>query len=270
MTSIKYFWRGVFLLTIVLLTGACNDLFDYSPYEVRVPRGDRKWNTKQLERLESDTSFKSFRIALIADTHTEYDDFLDFIDLINAEDSVDFIINNGDITLSGISKEFTWYKDLIDKINIPIITVVGNHDYLSNGVEVYETMFGETNFSFVYNNCKFVVFDDIVWENPKGEINYDWLDSSLVNDMEYTHVIPFSHIPPWDQQMDRAQEWVLNYIYGERNSIPISFHGHVHKYLVRHYEDSITKYVCAPNMKRREFLMLNIDRDSVRYEHIAF
>lgn len=260
------------ILVVVFLTismVSCDELFDYSPYEVRVPHSDRNWNSKQLELLKNDTVFKPFRIALIADTHTEYDFFLDFVKLINEMDNIDFIINNGDVTLSGLSKEFKWYHDIVSRIKYPVVTVVGNHDYLSNGSEVYKTMFGETNFCFIYNNCKFVIFDDIVWENPKGEINYVWLDSVLHNDKNYTHVVPFSHIPPWDEQIDYANMRLMHYMYSS-HGIDKSFHGHVHKFMVRHLFDDDTEYVCAPNMKRRAFLMLNFYQDSISYEHVEF
>ena len=266
----KRFLKLAFLLVTIFSIGACKEMLDYSPYEVRVPDGDRDWNEKQLAKLNSDTVFKPFKIAFITDTHTEYDDFVECVDLINKMDSIDFIIHGGDITLSGISKEFTWYQDIIKGFELPIITLVGNHDYLSNGAEVYKTMFGATNFSFVYNNCKIVMFDDIIWENPQGSMDYDWLNAELEDTTSYAHIIPFSHIPPWDEQMDRAQEWVLNYIYGERNNIPFSFHGHVHKFLVRQYEDSITTYVCGPNMKRRAFLVLSIESDTITYEQVEF
>ena len=257
------------LVALLFTVVSCKDLFDYSPYEVRVPHGDRDWNEQQLDFLQSDSVFKPFRVALIADTHTEYDNFIDFVELINHADSVDFIICNGDITLSGISKEFKWYHDIIRKLNLPIITLIGNHDYLSNGAEVFKTMFGPVNFTFEYNNCKFVMFDDIVWENPRGEINYTWLDSVLHNDNNYTHVVPFSHIPPWDEQIDYANKRVMHHHYLS-HGVTKSFHGHVHKLLVRHlYEDPV-EYICAPNMKRRAFLMLNFTKDSIGYEHIEF
>lgn len=263
------FWRLLLVIFVAYGFSACKDMFDYSPYEVRVPDGDRDWNSKQLQIIKNDTVFKPFRIAYISDTHTEYDNFVDFVNLVNGMDSVDLIINGGDITLSGISKEFKWYHEIITKLQKPIISIIGNHDYLSNGSEVFKTMFGPTNFTFVYKNCKFIMFDNIVWENPKEEIDYVWLDSALHNDNNYTHLIPFSHIPPWDEQIDYANMAVMHYQY-KSHHIKKSFHGHVHEFLVKQLFNDSTEYVCAPNMKKRAFLMLNVDRDSIRYEQIEF
>lgn len=248
---------------------SCVDLFDYSPYEVRVEPKNRQWNQKQIERLEEQSEFEPFRILFISDTHTEYDNFIDFVSIANSMTDIAFIVNGGDVSLSGISKEFDWYQEIIKKLDVPIVTVIGNHDYLSNGLEVYKTMFGKTNFTFVYNNCKFVIFDDIIWENPKGEVDYKWIDTALENDSNYTHVIPFSHIPPWDEQLDYANYRMLHYII-TKNSISKSFHGHVHQFMSRYLFEDSTEYVCTPGMKKRGFLILSISVDSIVYEQISF
>ncbi len=266
--------KFLYFITVLSILTACSEAFEYSPYQVNVKSSEKGQTTRNLKRIaEIDQgSFKPFKIALFGDTHTFYDDFEDIVSKLNARDDFDFAIHLGDITSSAINREFQWYSDIINRMKKPVITIIGNHEYLSNGYYVFEEMYGPTNFTFVYNNCKFVIFDDIIWEKNVADPDFEWFDENLTNDNNYTHVIPFSHIPPWDQQFSYGNELAFNYMLHE-NGVEYSFHGHTHQYMdERRYESVLgnVRYITTEAANDRGYLIVTVHKDSLQIEKVNF
>ena len=67
-----------------------------------------------------------------------------------------FIIHGGDYTEFGLKKEFEWNDDILSKLKVPYVGLIGNHDVIGNGDQVFRKIFGNENFSFVVSDVKFV------------------------------------------------------------------------------------------------------------------
>ena len=132
-------------------------------------------------------------------------------------------------------------------------------------------MFGPTNFTFVYNNCKFILFDDIVWEKNVEDPDFDWLMKNIINDNNYTHVIPMAHIPPWDEQFAVGNELVYNLILANA-AIDISIHGHIHGFTnsYRYNDFSEIQYITTDDLKDRNFILLTINKSFYEIERVKF
>ena len=262
--------RFALLLIIILSTASCDEIIEYSPYQNIVKSEWKQQNVKNYNKLlpEAQNEFKPFRVGLIADSHTYYDDFEKQIDYLNTRDDLDFIIHLGDVTLSANAREFDWYSDLIGRLKVPVFTLIGNHDCLGNGYDIYNEMFGESNFFFEYQEVKFVFFDNVIWEKKTQDPDFDWFASAIVNDNNYKHVIPFSHIYPWDPQFSYGNELVFNYILEEAN-IPLSIHGHGHSYELSKRYGSLD-YLIVPSCIRHELVILDIQKDTVNIERINY
>ena len=260
----------VTLLTISISYMSCDEVIEYSPYQNIIKDKWKDQNTNHLNRLnkKSQKEFKPFKIALIADSHTYYDDLEQQVKYINTLKDIDFVIHLGDITLSAINREFNWYSDIINKIQVPVITLIGNHDCLANGYEIYTEMFGPSNFDFSYNGVKFVMLDDIVWEKHVEDPDFEWFTEAIVNDKDYKHVIPFAHIPPWDDQFSYGNELFYNYLL-EQNDISLSVHGHIHRYDVRRPYGAVN-YLSVPSCNRDQLVVMNIQSDTILFENIAY
>jgi predicted phosphodiesterase len=172
--------------------------------------------------MENDT----LRFAVISDPHNNYDDLKDAIASINRMGGVQFVVCCGDITNLGTADEFRWYKDIIERSVHPVITMIGNHDYLSNGRLVFQRMFGDTNFSFAYAGYNFVFFDDVVWENNNKMPDFAWLQNSLSKTK--TNLL-FAHIPVWSDQMMGVFEERMDSILSA-NRVIGTVYGHDHCY----------------------------------------
>ena len=42
----------------------------------------------------------------------------------------------------GLTKEFQWQRDIMQKLDVPYVVIIGNHDCLGTGVSSYEKIFG--------------------------------------------------------------------------------------------------------------------------------
>ena len=131
-------------------------MVEYHPYDVRLS-GETGINAKNIARVESLCRGKdTVRFILMGDTQRYYDETEDFVRHVNGRDDVDFVIHGGDVSDFGLTKEFMWVRDIMNKLTVPYVTLLGNHDVLGNGLEVFEEVFGEVNFSFMAGNTRFI------------------------------------------------------------------------------------------------------------------
>jgi len=144
----------------------------------------------------------------------------------------------------------------MDNLNKPYITVIGNHDYNSNGEVVYQQMFGSYNYSFVFNQNKFIIFDDIVWESNKNP-DFNWLSKQLSDNEKFKQVFVIAHIPPFTDQFDTNMEQTYKTLMSD-NNVQLSIHGHVHSYSFGNvYHDSVN-YLTVPWLKKSTYCIVNV------------
>ena len=248
---------------------SCDPWFAYSPYEAGLEQayhGTTEKNLAKIQAIDVGDS-KTFKIALLSDPHYHYGKLEDAITHINADPSYVFAIVAGDLTENGLKQEFVFFHETMAKLKIPYITVIGNHDYLSNGELLYNQMYGTYNYTLVFNNTKFVLFDNNTIESEK-EPNFDWFASELVNDKGYDHVIPLAHVPPYDVQMEKYHKKYHELV--SRNNIPVSIHGHRHDFSVEDvYGDGI-KYVTISSPQKRTYTELTITPVAVDVSKVEY
>jgi predicted phosphodiesterase len=255
----------MFLLSL----SSCDSYFSYSPYEAALDGRYHNTTAKQLALIKAlDTNeSKTFKVALLSDTHYHFDELSEAIAHINNKPDISFAIVTGDITEQGLIKEYIFFYDLMKTLKVPYVTVIGNHDYLSNGETVYSQMFGDFNYTFNFNNVKFVLFDNVRWESEK-EPDFTWFAAALKNEHRWDHVIPASHIPPFDKQLAGQEELYTGLM--TDNHITTSLHGHAHDFSrSQMYGDGVT-YVTISSPQKRTYAELTVTPDSITVEKIDF
>lgn len=262
----KYFTLCALLLALILQS--CEDFVEYSPYDVRV-RVTGVNNTKitEIKALEAAASVRdSFTFAVISDPHTFYSDLADAVSSINANSDVLFTVVTGDVTDAGLFKEFDWEYHHISKLKSPFVTVIGNHDYLSNGKKIFTRMYGSTNFSFDFQGTKFVFFDDIVWENGNSRPNFEWLNDELANSSSFDHLLLFAHIPPGNDQLAGEKSDTFQSLL--KNRVDLAFFGHNHN-----YEDNQMdgyRYIVVGSVSKRYYSLVTVTADTVVTKKVSF
>ncbi len=260
----RFVYRTKWFVTGLLLLWGCENMIEYSPYQTGNESDEDKMNLKAISDIlhQSNDTFQSFRIALIGDSHTYYDDFEDQIAALNANDSIDFVVHNGDVTLSGIYREFLWFRDIAKNLKHPMITLIGNHDFLSNGDIQYQSMFGPLNFTMDYNNCRFVFFDDIIWERNVQDPDFAWLENACVIGDEVEHIFVFAHIPPWSDPFSIGNRYLFYQILEDQN-VSLSVHGHNHTFFHGYRENCDVPFLLTGDSEDREIILLYIHSDTL-------
>jgi len=269
MLNQKKIWFSI--LVILLLTSGCEDYFEVSPYSADVKSNMKNahvQNMADIEEMGSD-GIGEFKFAVLADSHYNYNELGDAISIINARNNVDFVIINGDFADHGYLKEYEMFFDLAQKLNKPYLTVIGNHDYRSNGGKIYRKMYGEPNKHFIYNNNLFVLFDDVFWESDV-DIDFKWLEESLKNSYQYTNRIVICHIPPFDWQFTDDKENLYDSLM-VKYQVDYSIHGHVHSYSLGDYYNSGVMYLTVESIMDKEFAIVSVYKaDSIEVERVRF
>lgn len=253
----------VFILIVINLSG-CNELIEYSPYDTNIVSK----NINLTNTVFDNTAFlteDTLKFVLIADPHISYDDLKDAIKKINVEEDIKFIICCGDITDCGLSQEFLWYSRIIEKSKYPVITVIGNHDYRSNGRVIYERMFGPVNMTFKCMGYNFIMFDDVVWENKNRSPQFDWLGEELEKCDQPTVLL--AHIPPWTDQLEGEYSQTFEDLLSE-SSVILTLHGHLHSFS----EESFAgiPVVVSGCIAKRGYNIIKVYGQEHSVEHVTF
>jgi Icc protein len=251
---------GLVVLFLLVLS-ACNGVFEYSPYVTQVKGGLKNLlskNTDWLYKILSDMAEDDITFAVVSDTHYDYKELEQFIDLINSRKDISFVVVGGDIADKGLLKEYEIFQDIMKGLNKPYFTVIGNHDYLAGGGEVYRQIFEVYNYSIDVGGKKIVFFDDVFWESNKRP-DFEWLEKELsaAGDRE---LVVITHIPPFGDQFSKEDE--LLYVNLMRKyKVQLSVHGHVHTSYQGHYYNDETNYVVVPSMLKRIFYEITLSEN---------
>ncbi len=261
------------ILLIILLFSACDRLFEYNPYSANV--NDKLKNTREkhldeLTKIEDETQgIERFKIALISDSHTYYNRLSDAVNLINQDDEILLVLHGGDMTDGGLIAEYTIFHHIMGNLHQPYFTVIGNHDVLANGQVIYDDQYGLMNYSFVFKNCKFIFFNDVIWELNYEEPDFEWLKNELSDNDQYSRTFVIAHIPPWSDQFSPLDTKAYKYLVESAN-VSMSIHGHHHDHYFGDYFADSTTYLVIGAPSKDIFCKLTVEPDTLILETIKF
>ena len=265
--------KKIFLFLFLTLTFAGCDWFDYHPYDGRL-NGQLDNNTRNMKRIEEALKGKdTFRFVFMSDTQRAYDDTKDCVNNINSRTDIDFVIHGGDITDFGLTKEFLWIRDIMQGLNVPYVALVGNHDILANGLEIYRNVFGKENFAFMAGKTKFVCLNTNALEHdystPIPDFSFIKAENDTTN-TEHQNTIFAMHARPKNEQFNNN---VADIFQDEIKKYPdplfcINGHGHETNQ-VDLFDDGLIYYEIA-NIKQRVYYIFTVTGDTYNYEIIEF
>lgn len=214
------------LIAIIIFIHGCGDP---SPWANFQPLRHSALTQKHLDLLtEGQDDFEPFKVALTADPQVVVGFLQSCRTEINKRNDIDFSLILGDLTDRSLGREFHWVGEIMKDFKRPILTVVGNHDGLIYGDTIYKKMFGPLNYSFIYNDVKFVM-----WNNNPYEWGYpdmDWLESEIAS---HPRVVIASHQPPGrvERYPEVNDRWIE--LYDSPNLLG-SVHGHMHNWAIQY------------------------------------
>ena len=264
--------RGT-LLVGSLAFSAC-ELIDYHPYDTRVD-GKSHINAQNIERIEAATAGKkAIRFVLISDTQRWYDDTKAAVKSINARDDIDFVLHCGDLTDFGVTREFEVQRDILEGLRIPYVALLGNHDCLGTGADVYRHMFGNPDFTFNAGDVHFLCINSNAFEY---DYSVDIPNFSFIrNDIEtfpsnMRRTVVAMHAQPTSEQFNNNVSELFEYEIRKYPGLAFCMCGHGHHTQVNEwFDDGVLYYECAA-AKHREYIIFTLDEEGgYSYETVDY
>jgi len=237
------------------------------------------YNDKILKQLKSNTT--KFSFVVMGDNRDGDDILKEIISQTNQNQSISFLIDNGDLVRHGYKYEFKNYIQLIKTSNKPIISVIGNHEIpWYDGKNNYKKFIGKPYFSFSYGNSYFIILDTSTEDISKKQ--FKWLKKELKKSKNYTHCFVFMHTPLYDprkgyytkghslQNLDTVKK--LNSLF-DKYKISMLFCSHIHLYFRGNWHKTpyiITGGAGAPLKKNGfyHYIKVVVNKNKVSYEVI--
>ena len=241
MDSLKQTTLASISLTVLLLTSACAPI-RATPFGEITETELFSINEQNKNRLPFTTSDleTEVRFALISDSHANYEDLERTVDRLNHED-VDFVMSLGDMTDLGLAFEYDVFLQMMSRLNKAWFSIIGNHDAIGSGKQIYQRHFGEYNNFFDHGGIRFVMFNNNRLDFLKEGIDWDWLEK-VVNESSHP-VVLFQHVNPWNKDyFDEASLDRLRKIL-DTNKVSVLFHGHQHKFSNQIYKNTLLQQV---------------------------
>jgi Icc protein len=251
---------------------SCKKIFKYNAGEIRLEEKYRNLNSKNISSILSVPPKNSFKFLVISDSQRSYDELDDFVKKANSFSDISFVVLNGDITDFGLQTEYLWITERMQKLSCPFLAVIGNHDMLGNGREVYRRMFGAENFSFSYSGHRFVFINSNSREAEPGETLPDtsWLQKELAASPLQEKIFVFAHIPPLGGDFSRIIEPVYARTLTENGRVLYSIHGHEGiSYLWQPFGPPVN-YLGINSLAKRNYAFIHVDKDGVSVEQLFF
>lgn len=263
----------LFLFSLSWLLSGC-DMFDSHPYDGQID-GETGINAKNIARIQEATAGKTtLKFIMMGDSQRYYDETEQFVNEVNKRDDIDFVIHGGDMTDFGATEEFMWQRDIMNGLHIPYVVLLGNHDCLGNGQEVFNTIFGEENFSFVAGNIKFLCLNTnaLEFDYSKPVPDFTFLEQELNAELPaYEKTIVAMHVRPYSEQFNNNVSWVFQDVIKRFPNLQFCLSAHEHRVQVDDlFNDGIMYYGC-PNMDKKSYLVFTVTPDNnYTYEVVEY
>lgn len=259
-------------LVLALLGGGC-EMIDYHPYDVHI-KGEIDINAKNIRRIEAACHKKdTIRFAAMGDTQRWYDETKSFVKDLNKRNDVDFVIHGGDMADFGLTNEFMWQRDIMNGLNVPYVAIIGNHDCLGTGEEVYKKIFGAVNFSFIAGGVKFICLNTnaLEYDYSKPVPDFSFIEDQLADrEEEYNRTVVAMHAQPFSDVFNNNVAKVFQHYIKSYPNLQFCLAAHNHNHGATDlFNDSVLYYRSA-SINKRNYLLFTITPTNYSYEVVYY
>ncbi len=133
-------------------------------------------------------------------------------------------------------------------------------------------MYGKFNFSFVFNNCKFIFLDNIKREEENRTPDLNWLEEELQDREQYQYLAVVSHIPFSNSRYhpvvrDRFNKLMFDY------NVSTVIHGHQHNPILNTSTslngDTMITFVPGA-IRKRLYVVMDFNHDGITVDARRF
>lgn len=263
---------GLFLLVAAGFLSGC-DMIEYHPYDLHID-GETAVNSKNIQRIERALHERDrISFAVISDTQRWYDETEEAVEAINRRSDVDFVIHTGDLSDFGMKLEFEKQRDILNGLTVPYVCLLGNHDCLATGKEVFNIIFGDENFAFTAGEVRFICLNTNALEFDYTEAvpDFSFLDNELENlSPAIRKTVVAMHAGPYSEQFNNNIASIFHRYIKQFPNLQFCIYGHGHTVSVDDFfEDGTLYYECA-SIAKHSYLYFTINSDEYTYEVVDF
>ncbi|WP_439583616.1 metallophosphoesterase family protein [Dyadobacter bucti] len=266
--SLRYF----ILLLVAGISVSCEGIFQYNPNQIILNDDEKNLNRKNIERIQKLPLTDTVRFILMGDTQRFYDEASDFVKSANNQRNIAFVLHAGDISDFGLTQEFRWVNEIMQKLKYPYVTVIGNHDLVANGPAAFGRMYGDLDYSFEYGDNKFIFIDTNSREYAfNGAVpDLEWLQSELASNTSGKNAIVVAHVPPFNGDFDKNLESRYAGILAADPNVKFTLYGHEHGYRDGFiYNDGVDYYVTT-TVGERGYMIVTTWKGGYKVERVAY
>jgi hypothetical protein len=244
--------------------------FEYHPYETNLKGIEGNKNAKSIEAVKQSLFKKdTIRFAWVGDTQKHYEETESFVKDINSKGNIDFVLHGGDITYFGMKSEFIWIEDILEKLHIPHICLVGNHDLLGTGEIIYRHIYGEPDFSFILNRVMFICLNTNTAEPSYKVPDYNFIAQNISDSTTglYDYTIVAMHAAPtglFASKTSTTAQHFYNSISKAKNLL-FCLYAHYHTIIERDVFNDGTMHLVTDSMKSRVYFIFTLINGNYTY-----
>ncbi len=259
--TLLYMIKNLLLSVAALCLFAGCDMFDYHPYDGQI-KGEKGINAHNIERIETATAGKTtIKFATMGDSQRYYDETEQFVNALNQRDDIDFVIHGGDLTDFGLTEEFMWMRDIMNGLKVPYVALLGNHDCLANGQDIFRTIFGEENFSFLAGNVKFVCLNtnalEFDYSHPVPDFGF--LENQLREQRDgHQKTIMAMHVRPGSEQFNNNVDWIFQDVIKRFPNLQFCINAHDHNIQAEDLFNDGIMYYGSASMDKKSYLVFTV------------
>lgn len=263
----------IFVFVIIVIAALSQGCVEYHPYDMRI-HGSTDINATNMARIEEQCrGRREIRFAVVSDSQRWYDELEDAVEEIAERDDIDFVIHAGDITDWGLRSEFEMQRDILNRLNVPYLCLLGNHDCLGTGKKIFEEIFGEFNFGFTAGNVQFVGLNTnaLEFDATVAVPSFEFIrrqQQTLPAQVEKTVVAMHSY--PYSDQFQNDLAELFQEQIKLFPSLQFCLHGHGHRYREEDiFGDGVIYYECAA-VEAEEYLVFTINDEGYECERVFY
>ncbi|MBQ8502634.1 MAG: metallophosphoesterase [Bacteroides sp.] len=261
-----------YYLLFTLIVSGC-DMIDYHPYDVRIS-GETNINARNIEKIEQNCKDKEIiRFVTMGDSQRWYDETEDFVKHVNQRNDIDFVIHGGDFSDFGVTNEFLWQRDILNKLKVPYVGLIGNHDCLGTGEETYRAVFGDPNFSFIAGRIKFVCLNTnaIEYDYTRPIPDFNFIENEIGNRQEeYDKTVVSMHIRPYCDEFNNNVARVFQRYITEFPNLQFCTAAHEHRVFEEDVFGDGIMYYMSDCMKHRNYYIFTLTPEGYEREVVYF
>ncbi|MCH5149942.1 MAG: metallophosphoesterase [Spirochaetales bacterium] len=209
---------------------------------------------------------ENFSFFVVSDTHyyKSTPQFEEKLNKLRQKYNADFLIVNGDISQSGLEKQFNLFLEDMKNYNGNIYPVLGNHDVYHNGSKIFGRLLGKFIYSFEIGNTKLIFLDTAT--GTFGKKQKQWYENELSHDKQCIVFTHYNFVTGTVQELTSVTNAEDEYYFFDINSkynVKYVISGHLHQTNVKNIRGVTYRTITTLRKKKDAVLLVSINETGI-------